>query len=112
MFCDLLPHLLDEHLELERAVRRPPGCADLGGERVGLAVQLLRDEVQPFPDWRTARPPSSRMRSDLAEVRAQPRQLLVDVDLGGEHRAPSARTRSSSAEPSASLQAAPASFAR
>src|SRR5689334_10930789 len=41
----LLAHLLDQHLELERDLRHL-GVDRLGAERIGLAMQLLREEIE------------------------------------------------------------------
>src|SRR5690242_10677385 len=75
----LLAHLLDEELELERALGdlQPGGFR---GERVRLAVHLLREEVEPLAD--RARRPGLRHAERalrLLDMRAEARQLLVDV---------------------------------
>jgi hypothetical protein len=46
---DLLAHLLDQQLELERAVGDVL-ARGFGGEGIRLAVQFLGDEVQPLAD--------------------------------------------------------------
>ena len=45
----LLAHLLDQHLELERHLRQL-GVDRLRAERVGFAVQLLREEIEALAD--------------------------------------------------------------
>src|SRR5688500_16738787 len=70
----LLADLLHQQLELQRAVRdRLAGS--LGGEGVGLAVELLGDEVEPLADG------ASRAERSLhfVKMQAQPLELLGDV---------------------------------
>src|SRR2546423_1566336 len=77
----LLAHLLDQQLQLKRAVR-DPAARRLGSERVGLAVELLGEEVEPFSGGAAF----VQSALDLAEMRTEPLQLLVDVDFRGEER--------------------------
>src|SRR5262245_25590886 len=77
----LLANLLDQQLQLERAVR-DRRARGLGRQRVRLAVQLLRDEVQALAGG--AAGPEHAL--DLVEMGAQAVELLRHVGLGGEER--------------------------
>src|SRR5207302_67978 len=75
---NLLAELLDDALELEPDI----GELDvirLGAQRVGLALQLLREEIQPAPDGTAA----CQQISALVHMRSKSIQLLADVGLGG-----------------------------
>src|SRR6185295_3968299 len=77
----LLADLLYEQLQLERAVRQLL-ARRLGGERVGLAVELLREEVQALADGSAF----AQRELHFAQMRPQAVELLAHVDLGAEKR--------------------------
>src|SRR5689334_12879175 len=72
----LLPHLLDQYLELERHLRQLR-IDGLRAERIRFPVQLLREEIQALADAAALRQHASHLR----HVRDEPRDLLGDVDL-------------------------------
>src|SRR5215213_4274489 len=76
----LFAHLLDQQLQFERAIG-DLRAGGLGGERVRLAVQFLREEVEALAR-RTAVPQHA---IDFRKVYGQPLELLVDVALAREH---------------------------
>src|SRR2546428_11907676 len=78
---NLLAHLLDQQLELEARVGEVLRNR-LRAERVGLAVELLHQEVQALADH-SSRPDHA---VHLLEVRSQAVQLLGDVRLDAEER--------------------------
>ena len=79
-------------LELQRAIARSFEARRLRAERVRLAVQLLREEVEALAD----RAALGEHALDFVEVRGQARELLVDVDLARRTARSPARMRSSS----------------
>ena len=101
----LLAHLLDQHLQLQRAVGdRLAGR--LGGERVGLAVELLARKSRRLP----AAPPSRATRSTSARCARSRVELLVDVALAprtARSRRGCARRRPSRAPRAAARRASP-----
>src|SRR6185503_16893820 len=78
---DLLADLLDQQLELEGAVGHR-GARRLGGEGIRLPVQLLREEIQALAD----RAAGAQHALHLAQMGAQPVELLGDVGLRSEQR--------------------------
>src|SRR6056297_4259089 len=76
---DLLAHLLDEHLQLHRGPRGL-GIAGFRAEGVGLAIELLPQEVQP-PAHRLVAPERAAQRLDVA---IEPVELLLHVHLLGD----------------------------
>src|SRR5439155_3501552 len=77
---DLLAHLLQHALAGQRGLAQLE-VVGLAGHRVHLTPQLLQQEVERAPD----RPALVEHERQLGQVRAQPRQLLGDVGLGGPH---------------------------
>src|SRR5512141_590371 len=77
----LLAHLFDQHLELERHLRQLR-VDRFRAERIGLAMQLLREEVEPLADTAALR----QHAADFADVRREPRDFLGDVDPCREQR--------------------------
>src|SRR5947207_2595670 len=75
----LFAHLLDQHLELEGGLGQF-GVDRLRSERVGLAMELLRQEIQSL----TAAAASCQHAPDLVDMSYQALDFLSDVDLGGE----------------------------
>src|SRR4051812_4973008 len=72
---DLFPHLLDQHLELHGNARHVVGDR-LGAERIGLAVQLLAEEIQALAAGAALVEHAAVFR----DVGLQARDLLVHVD--------------------------------
>src|SRR5690242_16783747 len=77
----LLAHLLDQHLELERHLRKLR-VDGFRAERIRLAMQLLSEKIQPLAD----RSALCQHAADFGYVRGEPRDLLGDVDLRREQR--------------------------
>src|SRR3990170_2628315 len=77
----LLAQPLDRGLELE-ADAGELDVGRLGAQRVGLAVELLAQEVEPAPD-RTA---GGEQAAGGCEMRRQAVQLLAHVAPGDQHR--------------------------
>src|SRR6185503_19293787 len=75
---DLLAHLLDRDLHVDRGARRL-AVLRLGGQRVRLAIQLLHQEIEPA----TRGLGGIEHRGDFVEVGAETVELLVDVHLVG-----------------------------
>ena len=78
---NLLAHLLDEELEVQRHacdfdVHR------LGAERVCFAVEFLHHEVEPLADGAAFAEDALQFR----QVRAEASEFLIDVDAVGEQR--------------------------
>src|SRR5262245_60005579 len=74
----LLAELLDQALELEPDIGELE-IVRLGAQRVGLAVELLRQEVEPAADRAAVAQHLARLR----HVRGEPVELLAHVGLAG-----------------------------
>src|SRR5262245_50043630 len=75
----LLAELLDQALELEPDIGELH-VVRLGAQRVGLAVELLCQEVEPAAD----RAAVAEHLAGLRHVGGEPVELLADVGLGGD----------------------------
>src|SRR5262245_20006029 len=73
---DLLPHLLDQHLQFHRLPRRLH-VLRLRRQRVRLAVELLHQEVELAADGFVGR----ERRGELLDMAPEPVELLRDVHL-------------------------------
>src|SRR5688500_14853912 len=71
----LLAELLDDDLDVD-GVARGLGVLRLRRQGVGLAVELLHQEIEPPADGILAR----QRLAHFGEVRAEARELLVDVE--------------------------------
>src|SRR5438105_6471860 len=78
---DLLLERFDLRLQVEDVPERA-GLANFLARGVRLAVELLREEVEAFPDG----PAGVEQTADLDEVRLEPLDLLRDVGAVSEHR--------------------------
>src|SRR5688572_21135840 len=78
---DLLAHLLDQDLNVDRRARGLD-ILRLRRERVGLAVQLLHQEVEPPPGWLLR----IEHLQDLGHVTPQAVEFFLDIHLAGEQR--------------------------
>ena len=78
---DLFPHLLDEDLQLHRHLGH--GDVDrLRAQRIGFPVQFLHQEIQSLSD----RAAFFENALEFRDVRREPAQLLIDIDLVREQR--------------------------
>src|SRR5690606_28362437 len=75
---NLLTHPLDLRLELQ-AQAGDAAVVGFRAERVGFAIDLLRQEIEPSPD-RLSRIEQFASRGNVS---TQPLQLLLDVGPGG-----------------------------
>jgi hypothetical protein len=75
----LLAELLDHALELEAGIGQLD-VVRLRADRVGFAIELLGEEVEPASDRAAVADQPLRLR----DVRRQPVDLLADVGLAGD----------------------------
>ena len=78
-FCDLLAELLDLRPEF-KPLRGQRDVVRLGAEGVGLAAELLGEEIEPPAD----RPALVDEGAGGGDMRLQPVELLADVRPGGD----------------------------
>src|SRR5438105_15876100 len=81
---DLLPHPLDSTLEID-ADARQLDVGRLRAERIGLAIELLAEEIELAAD-RIVRPAVLERAAGLGDVRGQPVELLAHVGLADQQR--------------------------
>src|SRR6266567_8258182 len=74
----LLAELLDHGLELKPDVRQLD-IVRLRAQRIALAVELLRQEIELAPDW----PAGLEQMARLRDVRDKAIEFLADIRLGG-----------------------------
>src|SRR5215213_4606364 len=81
---DLLPQALDGALQID-ADARQLDVGRLRAERVGLAIELLAEEIELAAD-RIVRPCIGQQGPGLRDVGRQPVELLADVGLADQQR--------------------------
>src|SRR3977135_1616333 len=79
----LLAELLDHGLELKPNVRQLD-IVRLRAQRIALAIELLRQEIELAPDRPTGLDEMARLR----DVRDEAIELLADTRVGGHQRPP------------------------